>query len=53
MEIQQLKHLRAAVQHGNLVKAAEASNITQSGLSRSITSNSAWACRYCTGPPRA
>jgi DNA-binding transcriptional LysR family regulator len=38
MEIQQLKHLRAAVQHGNLVKAAEASNITQSGLSRSITS---------------
>ena len=38
MEIQQLKHLLAAVQHGNLVKAAEASNITQSGLSRSITS---------------
>ena len=38
VEIQQLKHLRAAVLHGNLVKAAEASNITQSGLSRSITS---------------
>ncbi len=38
MEIQQLRHLLAATQHGNLVKAAEASNITQSGLSRSITS---------------
>ena len=37
MEIQQLKHLIAAVQHGNLLKAAEASNITQSGLSRSIS----------------
>ena len=37
MEIQQLRHLIAAVQHGNLLKAAEASNITQSGLSRSIS----------------
>jgi DNA-binding transcriptional LysR family regulator len=37
VEIQQLKYLLAAVRHGNFVKAAEASNITQSGLSRSIT----------------
>lgn len=36
MEIQQLKHLIAAVEYGNLLKAAEESNITQSGLSRSI-----------------
>ena len=38
MEIQQLKHLLAAARHGNLLKAAEVCNITQSGLSRSITS---------------
>lgn len=38
MEIQQLRHLLAAVQHGNLLKAAEESNISQSGLSRSIKS---------------
>jgi DNA-binding transcriptional LysR family regulator len=38
MEIQQLKHLLAAVRYGNLLKAAEVCNITQSGLSRSITS---------------
>jgi DNA-binding transcriptional LysR family regulator len=38
MEIQQLRHLLAAVRHGNLLKAAEVCNITQSGLSRSITS---------------
>lgn len=38
MEIQQLKHLIAAAKYGNLLKAAEVSNITQSGLSRSITS---------------
>jgi DNA-binding transcriptional LysR family regulator len=38
MEIQQLRHLIAAVQYGNLLKAAEESYITQSGLSRSIKS---------------
>lgn len=38
MEIQQLRHLIAAVQHGNLLKAADESFITQSGLSRSIKS---------------
>jgi LysR family transcriptional regulator of gallate degradation len=38
MEIQQLRHLIAAVQYGNLLKAAEESNISQSGLSRSIKS---------------
>ena len=37
MEIQQLKHLIAAAQHGCLIRAAEASHITQSGLSRSIS----------------
>lgn len=36
MEIQQLRHLLAAAQHGCLIKAAGASNITQSGISRSI-----------------
>jgi DNA-binding transcriptional LysR family regulator len=38
MEIQQLRHLIAAVQYGNLLKAADESHITQSGLSRSIKS---------------
>lgn len=38
MEVQQLKHLMAAVQYGNLLKAAEETNISQSGLSRSIKS---------------
>jgi DNA-binding transcriptional LysR family regulator len=38
MEIQQLRHLIAAVQYGNLLKAAEESHISQSGLSRSIKS---------------
>ena len=38
MEIQQLKHLMAALEHGNLLKAAEKSFISQSGLSRSIKS---------------
>ena len=38
MEIQQLKHLIAAVQQGNLQKAADACFISQSGLSRSIKS---------------
>lgn len=38
MEIQQLKHLMAAVEHGNLLKAADKTNISQSGLSRSIKS---------------
>jgi len=38
MEIQQLRHLLAAVQHGNLLKAADEIFITQSGLSRSIKS---------------
>jgi DNA-binding transcriptional LysR family regulator len=38
MEFQQLRHLIAAVRYGNLLKAAEMCNITQSGLSRSITS---------------
>lgn len=38
MEIQQLRHLIAAIQHGNLLKAADESYITQSGLSRSIKS---------------
>lgn len=36
MEVQQLRHLLAAVQHGNLLKAAEKIHISQSGLSRSI-----------------
>jgi DNA-binding transcriptional LysR family regulator len=36
MEIQQLKHLIAAAQHGNMVKAADEVSISQSGLSRSI-----------------
>ena len=38
MEIQQLRHLIAAVQYGNLLKAADESHISQSGLSRSIKS---------------
>jgi LysR family transcriptional regulator, regulator of abg operon len=38
MEIQQLRHLLAAVRHGNLLKAADESNISQSGISRSIKS---------------
>jgi DNA-binding transcriptional LysR family regulator len=38
MEIQQLRHLIAAVHWGNLVRAAEECNISQSGLSRSIKS---------------
>jgi DNA-binding transcriptional LysR family regulator len=37
LEIQQLRHLLAAVKHGNFVKAADACRISQSGLSRSIT----------------
>ncbi|WP_394762675.1 LysR family transcriptional regulator [Phenylobacterium sp.] len=36
MEVQQLKHLIAAVECGNLLKAADECNISQSGLSRSI-----------------
>lgn len=36
MEIQQLRHFLAAVEHGNIGRAAGALNITQSGLSRSI-----------------
>jgi DNA-binding transcriptional LysR family regulator len=38
MEIQQLRHLVAAVDCGNLLKAADECNISQSGLSRSISS---------------
>jgi len=38
MEFQQLRHLIAAVEHQNLAKAAEECNISQSGLSRSISS---------------
>ncbi|MBA2934829.1 LysR family transcriptional regulator [Sphingomonas sp. CGMCC 1.13654] len=38
MEIQQLRHLLAAVEHGNLLKAADKNFISQSGLSRSIKS---------------
>jgi len=38
LEIQQLRHLVAAVDCGNLLKAAEECNISQSGLSRSIRS---------------
>jgi DNA-binding transcriptional LysR family regulator len=38
VEIQQLRHLIAAVEQGNLLKAADACNISQSGLSRSIKS---------------
>ncbi len=38
MEIQQLRHFIAAVDFGNLLKAAEDCNISQSGLSRSIRS---------------
>jgi DNA-binding transcriptional LysR family regulator len=38
LEIQQLRHLLAAVETGNLLKAAERSCISQSGLSRSISS---------------
>ncbi|WP_428149691.1 LysR family transcriptional regulator [Brevundimonas sp.] len=37
MEVQQLKHLIAAVECGNLLKAADECNISQSGLSRSIS----------------
>jgi DNA-binding transcriptional LysR family regulator len=36
LEIQQLRHLIAAVKHGSFAKAAEESNISQPGLSRSI-----------------
>lgn len=36
MEFQQLKHFLAAAEYGNIGRAAEALNITQSGLSRSI-----------------
>ena len=38
MEVQQLRHLLAAVRYGNLLKAAEEIHISQSGLSRSIKS---------------
>jgi DNA-binding transcriptional LysR family regulator len=38
MEIQQLRHLIAAIETGNLLKAADKSCISQSGLSRSIKS---------------
>lgn len=38
VEIQQLRHLMAAVEHRNLLKAADSSFISQSGLSRSIKS---------------
>ena len=38
MEIQQLRHLIAAVEHRNLLKAADKSFISQSGLSRSLKS---------------
>lgn len=38
MEIQQIRHLIAAVECGNLLKAADACHISQSGLSRSIRS---------------
>lgn len=38
MEIQQLRHLVAAVECGNLLKAAKECRISQSGLSRSIRS---------------
>lgn len=38
MEFQQLRHLISAVEHQNLAKAAEDCNISQSGLSRSISS---------------
>lgn len=38
MEIQQLRHLMAAVEHRNLLKAADKTFISQSGLSRSIKS---------------
>ena len=38
MEFQQLRHLLAATEHGNLLKAANGSFISQSGLSRSIKS---------------
>ena len=38
MEVQQLRHLLAAVQFGNLARAAEETDISQSGLSRSIKS---------------
>lgn len=38
MEIQQLRHLVAAVRYGNLLKAADESNIGLSGISRSIKS---------------
>jgi DNA-binding transcriptional LysR family regulator len=38
MEVQQLRHLLAAVQYGNLLKAADEIHISQSGLSRSIKS---------------
>ncbi|MGA9867530.1 MAG: LysR family transcriptional regulator [Acetobacteraceae bacterium] len=38
MEFQQLRHLIAAARYGNLLKAAEMCNLTQSGLSRSVTS---------------
>lgn len=36
MEIQQLRHVVAVVEHGSICSAAEATNITQSGLSRSL-----------------
>jgi DNA-binding transcriptional LysR family regulator len=38
MEIQQLRHLVAAVEAGNLIKAADDCYLSQSGLSRSIKS---------------
>lgn len=36
MEIQQLRHFLAVIEHGSICSAAEATNITQSGLSRSL-----------------
>jgi LysR family transcriptional regulator of abg operon len=37
LEVQQLRHLLAAVNYGSFVKAADACHISQSGISRSIT----------------
>jgi hypothetical protein len=50
LEIQQLRHLLAAVKYGSFVKAADACHISQSGISRSIrTSSNGLACRCWSG----
>ena len=49
MDFQKLKHLLAVVEHGTFSRAAEAVNLSQPALSRSIRPwKPSWACRCST-----